>query len=330
MTPKQSACADVLRKFPNIASLSAAKIVYRDNPELFTSIESARNTLRRMRGASGAEGCRAKGFERPKRTPGDPFEALPDGLAHFNEWAAVQINGPARVLQLADIHLPYYEKGPLVTALKYGRDRKPDIVFLNGDALDFFSVSFWEKDPRKRKLANEIAAGREFFKTLRAAFPRSRIIAKKGNHEERWERYLSVKAPELLGVEDFELEKVLRYEQHGIESIGERRPARFGKLNVIHGHEYRFNISNPVNPARGFYMRAKVHVVGSHLHQTSQHSEKNLDGTVVSSWSTGCLCDLHPDYAPLNNWNHGFAFYEVDKGGAFHVDNLKIIDGRVY
>jgi predicted phosphodiesterase len=333
-TPKQSVCIELLQRFPDAATKTLANMASRDNRSLFHTSEEARRVIRYLRGASG-NSDRKKRPESPllraPQKPADPFDELPEALSHFEDgWGAVVIDGPCDVLDLSDIHIPYHHRNSLLVALQYGRDRSPDIVYINGDLADFFSISFWEKDPRQRKLAEEIKTVREFLRVLRAAFPKARIIVKKGNHEERWERYLSVKAPELLGVDDFQMEKVLRYEDHGIESIGDRRPVKFGKLNKIHGHEYRFNISNPVNPARGFFLKAKTHVMGSHLHQTSQHSEKNLEGHVVSSWSIGCLCDLNPDYSPLNNWNHGFGFSSFDKYGAFQVDNLKIIDGKVY
>jgi hypothetical protein len=108
------------------------------------------------------------------------------------------------------------------------------------------------------------------------------------------------------------------------------RPIKAGKLHIIHGHEYKFNISNPVNPARGFYMRAKTHVIGSHLHQSSQHSAKALDGNVISTWSTGCLCGLHPRYKPLNDWNHGFAIVAIDQRGGFEVDNKRVMNGKAW
>jgi predicted phosphodiesterase len=329
LTPKQSVCTDLLRKFPSAATLTLARMAYKDNPTMFTNIEDARTAFRRIRGVSGT-GSTIKGFQRAARSPGDPFAKLPEGKQHFNSWSAFVIDSAHEVLCIADIHIPYHDPNALRIALTYGRKRSPDIILINGDAADFFSVSRWEKDPRQRDLAGEIKAVREFLEVLRSAFPKARIIFKKGNHEERWERYLSVKAPELLSVEEFAMEKVLHFDKHGVEPVGDCRPIRVGKLNVIHGHEYKFNISNPVNPARGFFMRAKVHVIGSHLHQSSQHSEKNIDQDVISTWSTGCLCDLHPDYAPLNNWNHGLAFISVDRAGAFHVDNLRIIDGKVY
>jgi predicted phosphodiesterase len=234
------------------------------------------------------------------------------------------------VLVLADIHLPYHDRDALLLALKYGLDRKADTILLNGDTADFFAVSHWERDPRKRDLPGEIAAVRTFLEALREGFPKARIIFKLGNHEERWERYLFAKAPEVVGLDIFELGKILEFDDLGIEEVRDMRPIRLGKLNVIHGHEYRFALSNPVNPARGFYLRAKTHVLGAHLHQSSQHTEKSLEGLVIGTWSTGCLCGLHPDYRPLNNWSHGFAFVEVVKDGGFHVANPRIIGGNIY
>jgi hypothetical protein len=139
-----------------------------------------------------------------------------------------------------------------------------------------------------------------------------------------------LKCPELLGIPDFDWSSIFSLDEQGIELVDGKRPTRLGKLNVIHGHEYRFQISNPVNPARGFFLRAKSHVLGGHFHQTSSHSEKSIENKVVTTFSTGCLSNLHPEYRPLNNWNSGFAFVQVEANGAFHVDNLRIIDGEVY
>jgi hypothetical protein len=41
-------------------------------------------------------------------------------------------------------------------------------------------------------------------------------------------------------------------------------------------------------------------------------------------WSTGCLCDLTPQYARVNRWNHGMAFVEVANDGSFNVSNFRI------
>lgn len=333
MTAQQTLVHELLDQFPKTPSLTLARMAYKKSPALFRDVEKARTAVRRARGNSGERdraGVSNKKHFRPNGKPGDPFKAIPDGLTHFEDWGAVVIPGPMRVLILSDLHIPYHDKTAILTALKWGRETGVDTVLLNGDTADFFSASFWEKDPRKRLMVAEIDMCKQFFSTLREGFPHARIIAKQGNHEERWGRYMSVKAPELLGVPEFEAQEILGLKRHGIEWIAEKRPVRLGHLNVIHGHEHNFAISNPVNPARGFFLRSKAHCLGGHFHQTSQHAEKNLEEKVVATWSTGCLCDLHPDYRPINAWNHGFAFVEVFNDGTFNVKNMTIIGGTVH
>jgi predicted phosphodiesterase len=255
---------------------------------------------------------------------------LPKPKQHLKDWKPVQLSGEIRALLLSDIHVPYFDYDALLIALDEGKKRKPTHIILNGDTIDCHAVSRWEKDPRERNFKDEIESCRQVLQAIRDTFPNAKIVFKFGNHEERYVSYMRQKAPELLGLADFDLESILRFDELGITSAKDCVPIRIGKLNIIHGHEYKFSISNPVNPARGFYLRAKVHCIGGHLHQHSNHSEKNMEGKVISTWSTGCLCNMHPDYAPLNNWSHGFAFVSCDKAGSFHVENMKIINGRVY
>lgn len=255
---------------------------------------------------------------------------LPDATSHYEDWDLYELPGPMRILRLSDVHIPYHSREAVQVAVKYGKDHGANTILLSGDIFDFFTISRWEKDPRKRNLPGEIEAGRQFLRYIRREFPDARIVFKEGNHEERWESYLRSKAPELLGLDEFTWQGVYRLNDHAIEHVGDRRPIQLGKLIDIHGHEYRFNISNPVNPARGLFLRGKVHAICGHFHQTSQHSEKRLDNHVVATWSTGCLCDLHPDYAPINNWNHGFVFAEIGPDGDFAVTNLRIVNGKAY
>jgi hypothetical protein len=56
--------------------------------------------------------------------------------------------------------------------------------------------------------------------------------------------------------------------------------------------------------------------------------ETNVNGETIYCASTGCLCGLHPAYARINKWNHGFAIVEVDSKGVFQVDNQRVVDGK--
>lgn len=335
MTTQQQIVSKLLTQFPDAATKTLARIAIRDYPKVFMSLDSARSAMRYARGANGERARKIAADKSNFREPqvsGDPFSKLPESRKNvgYEEWGPVSFVGDLRVLVLSDIHIPFSDNKALRAALEYGRKHDANMVLLNGDIADCFQLSFWEKNPLERDFASEVKAVKEFLAAVRAGFPNAGIVYKLGNHEERFIRYMRCKAPELLGLPEFELENVFDLDSLNIQLVDNMRPIQLGKLNVLHGHEYKFSISNPVNPARGFFLRAKVHVLGGHLHQSSQHAEKNLEGKVVSAWSTGCLCDLHPAYRPLNPWNHGFAFVTVQNDGTFDVQNFKILSGKIY
>jgi hypothetical protein len=51
---------------------------------------------------------------------------------------------------------------------------------------------------------------------------------------------------------------------------------------------------------------------------------------MVTTWSLGCLCELHPAYLPINKWNWGFGIVDIEKGGDFEVRNHTIYKGKVF
>ena len=120
----------------------------------------------------------------------------------------------------------------------------------------------------------------------------------------------------------------LHLEEHGITYIPDNQQIKAGKLNIIHGHEFGGSFFNPVNAARGLFMRAKASVLAGHNHQTSEHQEGNINGDAIACWSTGCLCELAPEYRPFafTKWNLGGAWVEVYEDGSFMVDNFRIIE----
>jgi hypothetical protein len=122
---------------------------------------------------------------------------------------------------------------------------------------------------------------------------------------------------------------LMHLKRRGWSYVTDRRVIELGKLQILHGHEYPTPIIGPVNPARGAFLRAMECVMVGHHHQTSEHTAPTLSQKMITTWSTGCLCDLHPAYARLNKWNQGFAAVEVDSKGRFNVDNLRVLNGRV-
>ena len=234
-------------------------------------------------------------------------------------------NGYNNTLIINDVHIPFHDTEALRAALKYGKDRGVDSIYINGDLMDFYALSFFSKDPKYRRFKQEIETGEGFFKGLRHNFPNVKIFYKMGNHEERFERYLRDKAEDLDGL--VTIEGMMKLKDYGIEIIDGRKIVKKGKLYLLHGHEIRVS-SALVNIARTVRLRTSVNTIVGHHHKTQEDYNKDLADQITGSWAVGCLCGLRPDYMPVNNWNHGFALVESDRT-FFEIHNKKIVNGRI-
>lgn len=326
---KNDIAKEVLTEFPDIPNHTATRKLMKDFPAVFVSYDATRTLVRNLRGARGDKNRHRPCFQTEFKKPlGWQKDALPKSISE--DRPDLVIKGKHKALILSDIHIPYHDEKAVMAAVEYGKKQKPDIIILNGDIGDFYAVSRHDKDPR-RCLAEEIDAVRQFLFWLRKQFPKARIIYKIGNHEDRMERFLVKNAPVLLGTSDFEIPKLLRFDEMKIECVGSLNLIRLGKLSIYHGHELPQGMSSPVNPARGMWMRVQETLLAGHWHRVSEHTEKTgISGKISSCWSTGCLCDLKPDYARINRWSSGFAIVETQADNEFEVHNHKIINGRVF
>src|SRR5689334_22599151 len=112
-----------------------------------------------------------------------------------NDYSKVVIR-EKRIGILSDIHFPYYDKQALTAAIKHLKTFKPDCIVLNGDIIDCYQLSNFDRDPRNRSFKYELDMLRNFIVQLRDMFPNNRIIFKLGNHCERYERIILNRVPE--------------------------------------------------------------------------------------------------------------------------------------
>jgi predicted phosphodiesterase len=315
---------------PDIPHLRLAKVLAERYPHCGT-VQNYYDTIRYYRGKRGRDNLKAlvdrthvETHERSK-----DMRQLPETLAETWEPFRIAHAGGQRILVLSDIHFPYHDPVALNAALDYGHTQNPTIILLNGDLMDCHEFGVYERDPRKRHVAEEMEAVRSFFALLREEFPLARIIWKLGNHEERWSRWMMRMAPQLLGIKEFDLYGLVKCAEHGVELVSDKRVIYAGKLHILHGHEFGGG-GGGVNPARWLYLRCGESAICGHFHRTSEHMDKTISQSIIGAWSTGSLCEMHPKYMPINRWNHGFAFVNVENDGNFRVGNFRIINGKVY
>jgi len=302
-----------------------AKILYKEHNLSFKSIEDARFFLRSIEGKGAKRTKILPEFIVPPR-PINPYNLPASDETIFEPF---KITGHKRVAIFSDIHVPYHNISCITAALDFCKKEKPDALLLNGDTIDCHRLSRFIKDPKKRNFKLELDTFKEMFNIFEKQL-KCKIYFKIGNHEERYEHFLYEKAGELVGIEEFEFANIIKARARGIEMIGDKRPMLLNKLWGIHGHEYVGGISAPVNPARGLFLKAKESSFQGHNHQTSEHTEPTISEKMVTTWSLGCMSELHPAYMPLNKWNHGFAIVDLDSNGEdFEFRNKRIRNGKI-
>jgi len=319
------------REFPDMPTLKLARIIYNDNNLFYDSVEAVRSILRGIEGKHGdsrKKYLKDAEFIMTEARPKNPYK-LPESHQEKRE-PFILPKGCDNILLISDIHIPYHDIDALTLAIDYGIKEKVNTIFINGDLIDNHQVSKFESNPKKRSVKQEFDATKEFLVSLRSAFPDASIYWLKGNHCIRWEKFLLMKVREIWDDPYFTLEERLRLNEERIVMIDDKVLVKAGKLSITHGHHVFKGVFSPVNPARGAFLRAKQSVIVGHLHRASYHPEVDLDGKVIGCWSTGCLCELKPDYSPLvSNSQHGFAHILVEKNGDYTVKNYQIINGKI-
>ena len=324
-SPKTAArliAEELCAKYPDHSNIGLAKKLRNDHPECYASVESARSLVRIIRGVHGKT-ARTRATQPKEKGKAGTKPKLPPSLAE--SWEPFDLENDCTVAVISDTHIPYHDSKALETCVATLKKRKPKVLLINGDFADFYQISRWQKNPKQRRFSEErksVIAALDF---LRDGFGRDcRIVYKLGNHEERWNHFIWNRAPEIYDIPAAQIETLLEFERNGIELVTDQRIVLAGKLAIAHGHELGRGIFSPVNPARGAFLRTHHTILVGHSHQTSGHADTNLWHDETFVWSTGCLCDLTPEYARVNRWNHGFAFVEVYKDSTFDVHNMRV------
>lgn len=313
---------ELCAKYPDAPNLGLAKRLYKENPECFASLEAARAYIRTIRGAIGKGKRHIATQPRAQGKAGQP-PRMPKSYA--DPWTPFDLGNRIKVGVISDTHIPYHSETAFAAAVETLKARKPNVLLINGDFADFYQISRWQKNPSRRRFSEERKEIINALAWLRAEFGKScRIVYKLGNHEERWNHFIANRAPEIYDIPFAQIETLLDFDRYGIELVDDQRMVLAGKLAIAHGHELGKGISSPVNPARGAFLRTHHTILVGHSHQTSGHADTNLWHDETFVWSTGCLCDLTPEYARINRWNHGFAFVEVASDNSFDVHNMRV------
>ena len=325
-TSKNKLAREAINQFPELSKNALAEYLSDSYPALFKDKEAARSIIRNITGSNGE--FNRKNIKNPIEK--QPYK-LPPSKYKTREFVKLPVSSN-NILWLSDIHIPNQDNKALQLAIDYGVKNNINCIVLGGDILD--NTPFTSHDappPGLDDVRTWFEYAQQFLGYLRQIFPKAHIVWIEGNHDNWIMRYLMKKAPILFNDEYYHLPQRLDLKSFNIEFYTQEKVLLAGKLQLHHGHTLIRGVFAPVNAARGLFLRAKSHALIGHVHTTSSHAEGNLKGEVVTTYSTGCLCTLAPDYDPHNTkHNVGFAHILTEKTGEFTVNNLKIVNGKIY
>ena len=319
--------ADIARSYRDkygmdMPTLRLARIMYDENNLSFKNVEDARSFLRAIEGKK--KGSNMKITHKHPERPKNPYN-LPDSDA--KEYTPYIMPYFEKVGIINDVHLPYHNIAALTAAIDFLKLMEVNAVFINGDLLDFHQLSYFEKDPKAKRFSEELDTMKQFFDIISKEIS-SKIFFKFGNHEERYSKFLVQKAGEISDLQEFDLENIIK-RRFDCEIIKDKRIVVINGLPYIHGHEFGRGVFSPVNAARGLFMQAKHSAVKGDCHTTSEHTEPDIMGKIMTTYSIGSLCELNPKWLPLNKWNHGVAVQHNRGENQYHLENRRIYKGTL-
>ena len=196
-----------------------------------------------------------------------------------------------------------------------------------GDMADCFSVSSHSKNPQRAlQLKSEIEAVNDGLDQLEGLMA-SRYIYLAGNHEDRLQRYLQDRAPELFDFVD--IPHLLNLGTRGWEYVPYKRDIRLGRVYATHdvGVASRYAIFRSLET----YNHS---VLTGHTHRLQYIVEGDATGGSRVAASFGWLGDVDAvDYmcqaSAKKNWALGFGLGYLDPAtGAVHLVPVPIVKGK--
>lgn len=176
---------EIISANPTItANRTLAKLLHSKYPMQITSIDNARTVVRQVFGKMGKQIAIyttdknqsfleriAKLRAESKIEEADTEDVTPYIISERFK----------RILVIGDLHIPFQDMKALDLALEYGFNQKVDAVVINGDLLDFGTISKYISKPNAPRMIESIEQGKEVLKYIKDALG-CKIIYHAGNH----------------------------------------------------------------------------------------------------------------------------------------------------
>ncbi len=230
-----------------------------------------------------------------------------------------------RLVSISDTQYPFVDEPLLAAVNEFIKDFQPNDLIYNGDVLDYWEISDFDKRPGSRfSIEDEERWARELMDLHARLVPGVKIFWVDGNHEQRLTRATwrdagkfanHVKTlPEVLGLKQRKVDYV-PYGKH-VDYLG-----------------FVFTHGNFVSSGSGTTARRHLLAYGSsgangHTHRLGSVSKTDMNGRTHTWHEQGALCRTDLEYVNgVADWQQGFLWGEV-WNGALHPQLAHVIEAH--
>jgi len=255
-------------------------------------------------------------------------EHLPESFAELPATIHKPLASSGKFGIFGDQHIPYHDIQAIKTAFTIFAKHEVTGVLSNGDTMDFYPLSRYEKKPGKRSLKNELDAGRQFHRAVRERFKNAEIVEHAGNHDDRLIKWILRNEGVLWGIPALDITELLGLTELGIRFAPTGEMLQLGGLNVIHGDVLPGG--GNINSARNLALKFMTPVAVNHWHIVDTFEPTSrVDGSEhLAAYNIGCMCGKRVDYSPKSTFQHGCMVVEYTPT-EYKATNY-LIDGSTY
>lgn len=231
------------------------------------------------------------------------------------------MTNPKTWVVMNDIQIPSHDTQVVKLVVDFVKCLKPHGIILNGDIVDLYGFSSYEKNPLSdSSLKSERVPAQHLMDDL-AKVTKERVWIG-GNHEDRLRRYVW-KHAEKLG-EDVQFDSLFKLPEHGFQWRPYGGKVMLGKLLVTHGSLLS---AKSAYTARRHLEKYGNSILIGHTHRLGVTYQTDFRGT-HAGWENGCLCRFDPEYDHMPDWQHGFSVVHVFSDGRFNVQQIPILSRK--
>jgi predicted phosphodiesterase len=212
----------------------------------------------------------------------------------FKEISDDYILNEKKLVIVSDIHFPHHD--PQTLEAVADKLDENTALYINGDALDCYEASRFDKKPTVPKMKEEF----EMFAKWVTSIKCKRIYYKMGNHEERWEKSANKTTFALFKAASLPWILENEFGVKNLTFIESKQFTQWGKVYILHGHECQSGAN------------------------TNSFPFKRADESFFRVYAAGCACSLRSEYARVNRWNNGFIEAEMYDDGDYNIFNWLI------